>query len=582
MGFLSSLLASFSQRDKLLLACIILTTLGCLLSLAIPSVQLTKIYHGTGFYLLFASFVYWLYLILPRKSDKAALFTFISQQGWVLLLFTVIVALMFFVSPIQFRVLADETNLLGIANSMYQEHSFANRTSSLLYFQQQHEITSEWGIRPNLFPFMIYLMHSIKGYSAYNGFIVNFIAGVSCLWSFYWLLSRFFQQSLALLGAITLAAFPVFVLWVTSSGFEIVNLALALIAFCWFYQYQQDHDGYHLERLALTLVLLAQTRYESAVFVFTLGAAVLLMLRVPHLKKLSFRLAILPLFFLPIAWQRVIKTNKGDYQVTGDDAIFSIDNWLKHIDLAWQYFSTDKDFYGTIAAVFYLALIGMAIACVQLIRKRKTLSTSTTALLIASSLSLLALNTVVFAYFWGNLTAAFTIRLGIIFLPFIIALAIYAIQQLADQFALHHRASTKALLVAGFSLCLFYWPTAGKNEAASQLTLNRQYHTLLNYLETHYPERNILIITDRPGMYSVHEWGAVNFRYADKHQQRIKNELKRKLYQDVLVLQLIEYDTDDAIKGTALKADFDLEIEFESQHSATAKMRISHIKKGQP
>ena len=576
MGFLSSL----NKRDTYLLTCILLCTLACLLTLFIPSAKLSDLYHASGFYLLFISFSCWVYLSLPRRTSKTEIMLFIQQQGWAVLLFTLVVALMFAVSPIQFRVLADETNLLGIANSMYQEHSFENRTSALFYFNQQHKIDSEWGIRPNVFPFLIYVMHSLKGYSAYNGFIVNAIAAVSCLWTFSWLLSRYFQRSLAILGAISLAAFPVFVLWVTSSGFEIVNLALALIAFCWFYQYQQDHDGYHLERLALTLVLLAQTRYESAVFVFTLGLTVLLMLRTPHLQKLSFRLSLAPFFFLPIAWQRLIKTDKADYQVVGNDAIFSIDNWLKHIELAWQYFTSAKALYGTISIIFYLALAGFLIAIIQLIRHRKTRTRSTSAMLIAATLSLTALIAVIFAYFWGNLTASFTIRLGIIFLPFIITLAIFALEQIARKMAFSHKLSAKALLILGFSLCLFYWPTAAKNEAAQTLTLNRQYQTLLTYLQQHHPQRNILIVTERPGLYSVHHWGAVDFNYANNHHRRIKRDLSRNLYQEVLMIQLIDYKTGEAINGTNLTADFDMKVEFEAQFSATAKMRISRLQEG--
>ena len=320
---ISTVLRNFSKRERLLLSSIFAAVLICVMSLLIPSPRLTAIYHNSGFYILFASFIYWAYLQLPRQFNLARLQAFGKDQGLILLFIIAVVALMFLVSPLQFRILADETNLLGIANSMYSQHSFENRTSALFYFQQQHQVHSEWGIRPNFYPFLVYVLHSLKGYSAYNGFIVNFIAGVVCLFSFYWLLNRWFSTAMALLGAITLAAFPVFVLWVTSSGFEIVNLALALTAFCWLYQYQQTDDSYHLERLALTLVLLAQTRYESAVFVFSIGLAVLIMLRVEQIKALSWRFVLVPFFFLPIAWQRVIKTDKGDYQVTGDDAIFN-------------------------------------------------------------------------------------------------------------------------------------------------------------------------------------------------------------------------------------------------------------------
>ena len=89
---------------------------------------------------------------------------------------------------------------------------------------------------------------------------------------------------------------------------------------------------------------------------------------------------------------------------------------------------------------------------------------------------------------------------------------------------------------------------------------------------------NILIVTDRPGMYSVHQWGAVDFNYANTHQARIKNDFNRKLYQEVLVLQLIDYATGNAVKGTSLTADFDMEVAFEAQFNATAKMRISRLK----
>ncbi len=574
MRFLSSL----NKRDKLLLVTLLLCTSACLLSLLIPQAQLSDLYHTSGFYLLFASFVYWAYLSLPRRFSNTALLLFIRQHGWVLLLFIAVVALMFLVSPLQFRVLADETNLLGVANSMYQEHSFANRTSALYYFNQQQKLDSEWGIRPNFFPFLIYVMHSLKGYSAYNGFIVNAIAAVTCLWTFYWLLSRFFQTSLAILGAITLAAFPVFVLWATSSGFEIVNLALALTAFCWFYQYQRHQDGYHLERLALTLVLLAQTRYESAVFVFTLGLSIVLMLRPQDLSKISFRILLAPFFFLPIAWQRFIKTDKSDYQVIGEDALFSIDYWLKHIELAWLYFTTDKELYGTISIIFYLAIAGLVFALAQIAYQRKALEAPTKAVLIASALTIAALIAVIFSYFWGNLIAAFTIRLGIIFLPFIIALAIYALERIISTTSLKRENSTKFFLVIGFSLCLFYWPIAGKNEATQTLTLNRQYQALLTYIQEHHQTKNILIVTDRPGMYSVHHWGAVDFNYANKNHARIKRDFDRRLYQDVLVLQLIDYASGDAIKGTRLTADFSMEVVFEAQFSATAKMRISRLK----
>jgi len=69
----------------------------------------------------------------------------------------------------------------------------------------------------------------------------------------------------------------------------------------------------------------------------------------------------------------------------------------------------------------------------------------------------------------------------------------------------------------------------------------------------------------------------VNFQYAERHRVRIHRELKRKLYQDVLVIQVLEYGSDKAIRGTALSKEFQLTPVYETQFNSTARLRISKL-----
>ncbi len=571
---------TITKKSRVFLGAAIGSGALAIISLFIFDAQkLQPIYHASGFYFMFASFFIWLFMMLPRQYSKERMVDLAKSDGWVIALIVLVTACMYMVSPVQFRVLADETNLLGVANSMFLKHSFANLTDSLYYFQQQHVVREQWGIRPTFYPFLIYLVHSIKGYSAYNGFIVNFFAGLGSLFCLYWLLKQWFHQYVAVLGMLLLAATPVYVLWVTSTGFEIVNLCLALISFCLLYKYLQTKESIFLERLILTLILLAQTRYESSVFIIALGLVVLASLRWNTIEKLSLRIAVLPWLFLPIAWQRLLKSDKSDYQVYNDEAVFSFAYWKKHMATAWDYFTATQERYATIGFVFFVALAGIALAVINLIRRRKTITALTWHMIAAATLSLGALIAVVFSYYWGNLVISFTIRLGIIFMPFVIFAFCYLVQEIISSkwIKLESALGTKITVVFGLALCLWYWPVAAKNEAVEQLTLNRQYQVVLAYLQEEFPNANNLIISDRPGLYSVHQWGAVSMNYANRNVARIERELSRHLYQDAIAIQIINYSDGKAIKGTNLNEEFELETLYEAQFNAVAKIVISRV-----
>lgn len=554
----------------------ILSAAICLLSAVIIDKGMLKVlYHSVGFYFMFVTFFLWVFIQMPRKLNVSPFKTSFPEYGPIFFVACLVTAFMFMASPIQFRILADETNLLGVALSLYDQHEFFNTTQGLYYFSMFHETGHTYGIRPIFFPFLIYLVHSIKGYSAYNGFLVNAIAGTMSLFCFYWLSRRWFSRIISLSGMLCLAAYPVFVMWVTSSGFEIVNLLLAIVAFCWFARFLETDDTYHLERMLITLVLLSQTRYESAVFTVGLLIAVFLVLKTEHYDTMSFRFLLWPWLFLPVLWQRVLKSGKSDYQVYSDDAVFSADLFVKHAQKAWSYFTSAELRYGIISILTYLAAVGLAIGCYKIWLNRRTLKRELWPMALAALISHVLLGIAIFSYYWGDLTAAFTIRLGIIFLPVIVLLSMICM----DEVAKRNPHLGKMVLIASLALLFFYWPVAGKSESCNQLSLHRQYKMVLPYMEENYPERNTLIIADRPGMYTVHRWGAVKFAYANKNKKRLLKDLERRLYKEIVVIQLINYS--DGLPADKMHLDeaFNLDSIFETQYNSKSKVVVSRVVK---
>ena len=566
--------SGLNKRGLWILCGLVSGALICIFSLFVfDDSQIESFYHQSGFYFIFITFFVWIVLLLPRRLKTGQLRSVFKEYQYVVCLIVVIVTCILLTSESQFRILADETNLLGIALAMYDSHSFYNITHGLYYYDQLHEIKHVWGIRPVFYPFLVYVTHVFAGYSAYNGFFVNAIAGVICLWCMYWLLQRLFHRTLALAGMLMLAAYPVFVLWVTSSGFEIVNLMLVLIAFCFFYQFLHTDDTYHLERVVFTLVLLSQTRYESIVFTIGFFLALLLCFKSRYLEQVSYRVLIWPFLFLPVLFQRVLKVSKGDYQVYDENAVFGFDHFLIHSRKALEYFLAVEPRYGTIAIISYLAIAGMIIGSVVLVRNRLVIAVEVKGLIVAGLISYLLLSIVVFSYYWGDLTASFTIRLGIVFLPLLITLAVFAVHALFNN----NQKVAHLFLIASMMLLVFYWPVAAKNEAVEQLKLYRFYKTALGYLKANYPDKNIVIVSDRPGMYVVHQWGAVSFRYVNGNTEKFEKELKGKLYRDMLVLQAVSLEDNKVRDNTRLDNRFYMQTLFESQTEAHNKLRISRV-----
>jgi hypothetical protein len=607
---------------------------------SLKGTHLRSLSRALSFYMLFGTTLLWLLRLLPEKNTWHDVIQWGRTHAWLGALIGILVGLMFCVSPAAFRVQSDEANLLGIASTLFDKHGFSNTTQGLNYYHKFHEVKTVWGIRPIFYPFTIYIAHSLLGYSAYNGFVVNALCMALSLGLFYHLLQKWFGSLLALSGMLTLAAFPVVVLWTTSSGFEICNLMMALLAFTLLDRFLEFRKSVDIERLGLTLILLSQTRYESTIFAIVMFVVVVRAMSTANWASLSYVSYLLPWLFLPVIWQRLLKSSAKSYQVDEGGAVFSPTYFTKHVVSAFEYFATFKTRYPTISVIFYLALACGLWGIVSLIIKRKAgvkpktlllsifvcsfiglcvgtycswaklvgtddfftlglflysaffltgasghglwysqhreLSFRTHWFVAAIVFSFLLLSMVVFSYHHGNLVAAWTVRLGVIFVPFVILFALVFVRRFIQELPSHWPWG-RYLIMGNVALFLFFWPRAGLNESVRTLTLFRVHKTMLTYLERNFPDPNIVIINDRPGLYAVHRYGSVGFGYAKNNIDRLARELKRRLYQDILVYQHISYKTNEPEKSWKLDGRYQLETIFEGQYSGSAMFRLSKV-----
>ena len=541
--------------------------------------DLTRIadwFHASGFFLIFVAFLLWLTSLPWEKLTRERVAAFAHRHAVAAGLALAIIISAFLTSPPQFRILADETNLMGMASAMYDEHSFYNPTQRThFYLGMTNTISKEWDKRPLFFPFMVYLAHSFLGYREINGFVVNFISSVFLLFAFYLLLNRFFTRFLSLLGMIILAAFPLLVLWMTSSSFEVPNMLFGVLAFLAFERLTCSNSARHAEILFLTLVILAQIRYESVLFLVVLMPVGVLFIRREEFAALSWRMVALPFLLLPVVWQRMTTFNQGVFQMTDGKPPFSLEWVMPNLSHAWHFFTAARSAYGMIPLVFLGAIFGTISGLWYLRNHRHELITRAW-LIPGSAIAVVALHAgILFFYFWGNLTLQYAMRLGLIFVPFMVSACVFLLHYLSDG----GRCARVWLAVGVCALPLCYWSAAGPNEAVREILLFREFTTIRTFLNSHYPQKDVLLISDLSNLYVPLRWSSVGNSHANATADGLLLNLKNGLFQDIIAIQRIVYSTGLPSAGTTLNPKFDLETIFETQHSPEEMLRLSRVKK---
>ena len=141
------------------------------------------LFEYTGYYFVFVAFFVWVAFLFKFYFSQLKFLLRNHYDG--LLLSAVLIVLIFCIAPPKFKVLSDETNLVGISMAMYQSKKASLPLRGFNVDFQKPEYFSKIDKRPILYPLLVSFVHTLRGYSAYNGFVVNFICGFMVLFLFY-------------------------------------------------------------------------------------------------------------------------------------------------------------------------------------------------------------------------------------------------------------------------------------------------------------------------------------------------------------------------------------------------------------
>jgi hypothetical protein len=228
-----------------------------------------------------------------------------SRRAWVSSSALAAVATVFLWSqePARFKIVHDEVILATTAQLMHYDR-LAGTSGEADYemgsFLLQGAVLDK---RPLAFPFLVSVVHDLTGYRWTNGFYLNGVLTFALLMLSWVLARRWSDERGGLLAILLWATLPLLGINSSSGLFEVLNLVLVLSVLLLGDHWLRNPQRGPLLALVFGTLVLAQTRYESALLVLP----VIVMIAVGWWRRRAvlapWPLYCAPLLLVPYLWQ---------------------------------------------------------------------------------------------------------------------------------------------------------------------------------------------------------------------------------------------------------------------------------------
>jgi len=394
--------------------------------------------------------------------------------------------------------------------------------------------------RPFFFAFLVSLIHDLTGYREANAFFLN-TALMPVALGFVYLLARRLTEHLAAMAAMCgFGALSLLAIQATGAGMEMLNLVMLLLVIHLAVWYLDRPDEPRLAALVLAAVLLAQSRYESSLYVAPVALLVLEGWRRKGAVILPAAAVLAPALLIPYALHNTYlsgtplmwELREGEASRFG--LVYLSDN-LVH---AGQFFF---NFSGKLTNSWWLgiagfpALIWATWILVKNARQWRRASSAEFGLAIFGAAITANLGLLMF-YYWGQLDDAIVSRLS---LPFSVLLAL-CIGWSVAQFPVKWRRSV-ALFAIGGAL-VSYW-VSGLVGNAMHWTLNQQAREIAWEIETvaaavkRAPGARLILTNKSALIWLAKQTPSIQIVRARARGEAIGYHIDQRTFKEILVMQ---------------------------------------------
>lgn len=318
-----------------------------------------KLIAQGGYYYLLILFGLWCWLgyrvVAPRRDVVENWLRRPGCPGLAILALSVFAV---WSDPFKHKVLFDEYVLQGTALHMHA-------TKEIGTVIRAYDIAGSWvpidtflDKRPYFFTFLVSLVHDLTGYRIVNMFLVNAALTPVLLGLVYWLGRQLAGRGAALLGAALLATMPLLGQNSTGAGMELHNLVMLALVMVLAVLWLRAPEGNRLSLLIVGTILLAQSRYESAVFVVSAAVVIVAGWLSAGRIILTWTAVLAPLLLVPRVWHnRFLDASPLLWQLSENQTSrFGVGYLPGNLSGAWTFFF---NFGSSLANSWYLSVLGV-------------------------------------------------------------------------------------------------------------------------------------------------------------------------------------------------------------------------------
>jgi hypothetical protein len=543
------------------------------LSIAHPSYTEPLFVH-TSYYFLMATVLCWAgtYLYAAREMRWTQIVTWVKENWPGIVIALVVTLIAWLAIHPALRILSDEAGLVGTSKNFWATKTATFTVSGKYYYDSYWDIGVAVDQRPALFPFLVSLVHVLGGYSYKHVFLFNLMVLPAFVLVSYRLAKTLGGETFAIVAALLVVAHPITLLSVRSGGFDFFAVFFALLVIKSLLDHSREPSPERLAVLWMNLCMFAEIRYESGLFIPPVVALLLLfrMVTWSALRPFAFIYVLTPAFLMPRIWQAVFRGSVPEQDPGA--IVFSFTNFFNN---ARDYFKPILSPFASqpshAAIVIALGIVGCIVWLRWLsprLRARdwKAPHLKFSVLVIAWMLVQVIL---VFTYVWGRAQHPSAARLVLAIDTFFAFPAAWVLTLGLKRW----RPLVAVLLTA--AVVAFYLPVASQHRMLNKLTQTREAATTWRFFESLH-EKRIIIVADRPGLYTIMEYGALDFEAA-RHDPVIFDALARGLFYDIYLVQQIDLTTHEPFPAYDIWPTHSRQTMLEFQNDANVMVRISRL-----
>ncbi|MBI3885918.1 MAG: glycosyltransferase family 39 protein [Opitutae bacterium] len=516
------------------------------------------------------------------RSETAAWSAWRTWPRWPAALVAVCGLLLLVHESFGFKILMDEIMLLGTSMSMHFD-------KTALVPMRGHDIQGAFQLlagqldkRPLFHPFLVSTLHDLTGYRPENAFALNVGLTFVLLTLTYHAGRQIAGRAAGAVAVLLLTSLPLLAQNATGGGFELLNLVMILATLLLGMRWLARRDAGTLSALCLAAVLLAQTRYESVLFLLPVGLMILWVWWRERRPLLSWVAVFAPLYLLPYALQhQVFAVRESSWELAGQPGaakVFSLsyaaDNFSHWLNFFFN--TTGEQSNSLVLSVLgFLALPFFALWAAKLLRRPAAAPPARLALAIfALGLALHA--ALYLCYFWGKFDDPVIRRLS---LPFNLTLVL-AVVAVAAEFGRTEKIWRVLAALTGFGLFASSLPAMARHGYSLEYYVGREMEWRREFIAAH-PERDYLFIDNNSIIWITHLVSGTPVKQALDHKENIVFSLQNRIFSRIYAFQ--RFDIDPATgrpvvqKDDDLGPDYQLETVWERRFTPLTVSRISRV-----